>query len=206
MSTIYGRSTAELQEELRKTVKYYEDCLYFETDRLRVYAHQDMTTQEGSIVGLLAFRGKIELIMRHLSSSGSELDRSLKLHFDSLIQSWSEYIEDFRTETTSKLSEHYKTFILRFYEGPGDSWEILFEPGDLGWFQAQRDSIECFLLGSDIEWPEKDFRGPLIEPDSKLKDFVKTSVVPHILKKSAPSVVADGNIDWLPESFWWRHL
>ena len=206
MLVMLCQRSSEVAEDLRDALKEYEQLLYLATDRMELYGKPNPLTEEGSIVHVLALRGKIKLLMEHLSSRGSELDDSITSHLSLLIQSWNAYVEDFRTETSSKLGEQYESFVLGFYD---PDWITLESPYDLSYFDyflIRRDSVECFLVGSDVEWPEKDFRGPLIEAERKLKDYVKTSVVPNMLKEFPPSAVTEGNIEWLPESFWWRHL
>ncbi|MCH8964769.1 MAG: hypothetical protein IIB58_07405 [Planctomycetes bacterium] len=206
MLVVFHKRSSEVAEELRDALKYYERVIGFATDRTEPDCKRGCFRAENTVVHVLAMRGMIELLMERLSSRGSEVDDSLTSHLSSLIQSWNAYVEEFLAETSSKLGEQYESFVLGFYD---PDWITLESPYDLSYFDyflIRRDSVECFLVGSDVEWPEKDFRGPLIEAERKLKDYVKTSVVPNMLKEFPPSAVTEGNIEWLPESFWWRHL
>ena len=205
MLVVFHKRSSEVAEELRDALKYYERVIGFATDRTEPDCKRGCFRAENTVVHVLAMRGMIELLMERLSSRGSEVDDSLTSHLSSLIQSWNAYVEEFLAETSSQLGENYELLVQACYEPPWDS-ECLCEPEDYDCFVVERDSIECFLVGADIEWPAKDFRGPLIEPDRKLKDLVKTIVVPHMRKEYPPSVLMSWNMEWLPESFWWRHL
>lgn len=204
MIVLQPETLQRLDAQLRESVDAFDRALYMVTDRLQISTRREDAQAQGSIVCLTGLCGKIELIAAELSRRGFRAHEGDKARYDELTITWGNFASEFSGEIERELEAQFEEFVLKPYATSWHTREILLDPGDFCCFQNERDSIECFLLGSRVESRDA-FWDALADIEQKMREHIYRKVVPY-LKEKWPSSIPNGNVDWVPATFWWRHL
>jgi hypothetical protein len=206
MIIVQSRAKTELPDELAESVEEYKRTLYWATDRSHILTVDSDELGWGHIVLLVGLRGKIDLTIQLILDNDLLFDEGIVNNYESFVSDWRKYIDDFFPEVETVLKRQYEKSVLERYSTAYRCREILKEPNDLDYFRDERDTIEFFLIGVEVEWPNHKFRDAISKIDKEMKAFILEEALPKIKSEFPADILDLENIDWLPTEFWWRHL
>jgi hypothetical protein len=193
-----------LEAQLRESIEEFERVLYIVTNRMQIHIGRGEMQPRGTVVCLMSLGGKIELIAAELRRRAPGRVKDAEARYNELASAWRNFAGEFSEQIKTELQAQFDEVVLHAYATTWETREILLEPSDFDCFRDERDWIECFLLGCDSEARDR-FWKRLTPIEQRAKEYVYETVRPHLSEKW-PAAIPNGNVEWAPREFWWRHL
>lgn len=196
-----------INTEYSRKVNQFRELLLWVTDRNGIVGSDKYEMDWGNIILLMSCYGIIEVLRNLISKQRLSDDiKASEEMFNTLIQDWIRYNNDFTDEIVEEFGRQYNNSIMKRLENTYLHHTVLNEIHGFEDFINSRDTIELCNMGYESFFKSNSISRRITEIDSKIKDIVYKNVIDQFQKEYPFKVLNEFSIDSLPIRFWWRHI